>query len=90
MDRPLWQILLCMTLLGFAIERVVVASALGTERIGSDGIAFFGLQAALGVVAAVVCWVRREWTLGWAFGLFLAWAVSVALVSLLGGSPAQA
>jgi hypothetical protein len=54
------------------------------------GIAFFGLQAALGVVAAVVCWVRREWTLGWAFGLFLAWAASVALVSLLGGSPAQA
>lgn len=90
MDRPLWQILLCMSLLAFAIERVTVAWALGAERIGSDGLAFFGLQALLGVVAAVACWIRREWTLAWAFGVFLVWAASVALISLIGGFPAQA
>jgi len=63
-DRPLWQILLPLMLVGLAVQRAAVGTALFAGELGSVIVVAYVLQGLAAVAAAVGVWLGRRWTVG--------------------------
>ncbi len=63
MDRPLWQILLAMLLVGLAVERAAVGFVLYESALVPALFVAYGLQVAAAVATALGMWLGRPWTI---------------------------
>lgn len=65
MDRPLWQIVLTLLVLGFVVQRGAVASVLYLEG-ATDPVllAGYALQLGAGLASALGLWLGRLWACG--------------------------
>lgn len=60
MDRPLWQILLTIFLVGFALHRAALAATIGTLE--PVLLIAYALETGTALVAATGLWLGRRWT----------------------------
>ena len=81
MDRPLWQILIPLLLIGLAVQRAALGFALYATQMGPAFVAAYALQTATALAAAVAIWLGRSWTVG----VVLALGTMLAAASLLEG-----
>jgi len=79
MDRPLWQILFAMTLVAFAVARVATGFVLAETPLAPAVVVVHGVQAVAALGAALVIWLRREWTLAAFLGLGVILAASMLI-----------
>lgn len=78
MDRPLWQILLSLLLLGLGLQRALLAWTAGMA--GLDAVAVVaGICAALAVATAVALWAGHSATIA----LLVALGIALAAAALL-------
>jgi hypothetical protein len=91
MDRPLWQMVLALLLVGFAVQRAAVGFVLLSGDVQPLMFVAYGLQVAAAVVTAVGMWLGRRWSIGALIVLGVALAATAILESLwLGVRPAVA
>ena len=76
MDRPLWQTLIPLFLIGVAAHRAALGFALDATQMGTAVVMLYGLQTAAALAAAIAIWLGRAWAVG----------VLVALGTILGGA----
>jgi hypothetical protein len=81
MDRPLWQILIPIFLLGVAAHRAALGFALYASHMGPAVVAAYGLQIAAALVTALAIWQGRPW----AAGVLLVLGMLLAATALLEG-----
>jgi hypothetical protein len=81
MDRPLWQILLSIFALSFALHRVAVAAALGTSGGPHLLVVAQAAEAAVGLAADAGIGLGRPWVLG----AIAVLGVTAVATALLGG-----
>ena len=80
-DRPLWQILIPIFLLGVAAHRAALGFALYESEMGPAVTAAYGVQAAAAVATAVAIWLGRAW----AVGVLVVLGILLAAAALLEG-----
>jgi hypothetical protein len=76
MDRPLWQMLIPIFLIGVAAHRAALGFALYAAHMGPAVAALYGLQTAAALATALAIWLGRAWAVG----------VLIALGMILGGA----
>ncbi|TMA32259.1 MAG: hypothetical protein E6J87_13445 [Deltaproteobacteria bacterium] len=81
MDRPLWQMLLPLFLIGLTIHRATIGFVLYETEMSPALVAAYVLQTASALAAAVAIWLGRPWTVG----ILLALGALLAAASLLEG-----
>jgi len=81
MDRPLWQMLIPLFLIGLAIYRATIGFVLYETEMSPALVAAYVLQTASALAAAVAIWLGRPWTVG----ILLALGALLAAASLLEG-----
>lgn len=81
MARPLWQILLPIFALAFALYRGALAAAIGPRAPHGSSLFFFAFafQAAAALVVALGIWLGRRW----AAGAVVILGVAVAATAIL-------
>lgn len=88
MERPLWQILLTLLLLGFLVRRGAVGVMLYLDGAAPAGlVGAYVAQVAIGLVAAAGLWLGRRWVLAALLVLGVAIGGTALLESLLGLRP---
>lgn len=91
MDRPLWQTILTLLVLGFLVERGTIASVLYLEGAAEPLLlAGYALQLAAGLATALGLWLGRLWACGAVLLLGAAVAATAFLEVGLGIRPALA
>jgi|SRR5688572_20362622 len=77
MDRPLWQTLIPLFLIGVAAHRAALGFALHATHIEYAVVVLYGLQTSAAIAAAIAIWLGRMWAVGMliALGVILAGAV---------------
>ena len=80
-DRPLWQILIPIFLVGVAAHRAALGFALFASEMGSVVVASYALQIAAALVTAFGIWRGSPW----AFAALLALGILLAAGALLEG-----
>ena len=81
MDRPLWQILIPIFLLGVAAHRAALGFALHASHMGPSVVAAYGLQTAAALATALAIWQGRSW----AVAVLLVLGMLLATSALLEG-----
>jgi len=61
MDRPLWQILIPMFLIGVAAHRAALGFALYASHMGPAVVAVYGIQTVAALATALSVWLGRPW-----------------------------
>ena len=61
MDRPLWQILIPIFLLGVAAHRALLGFALFASQLGATVALLYALQIAAAIATALAIWQGRTW-----------------------------
>jgi hypothetical protein len=64
MERPLWQILIPIFLIGVAVHRAALGFALGASHLGAAVVAIYALQVGAAFAAALAIWLGRPWAAG--------------------------
>ncbi|MGH7337903.1 MAG: hypothetical protein ACREI7_10010 [Myxococcota bacterium] len=64
MDRPLWQILIPIFLLGVAAHRAALGFALYASNMGPAVATAYALQTAAALATALAIWQGRPWAVG--------------------------
>ena len=64
MDRPLWQILIPIFLIGVAAHRAALGFALYASQMGPAVAAMYALQTMAALVTAFAIWDGRSWAVG--------------------------
>jgi hypothetical protein len=81
MDRPLWQILIPIFLLGVAAHRAALGFALYASHMGPAIAMAYGLQTAAALATALAIWLGRAW----AVGVLVVLGISLAAAAILEG-----
>ncbi len=81
MDRPLWQILIPILLIGLAVHRAALGFMLYASEMNPALVAAYALQTGMAFAAALAIWLGRSWTVG----VVLALGTMLAAASLLEG-----
>jgi hypothetical protein len=87
-DRPLWQLLLVITLAGVAVQRLAIALVLGGEDAAGAAQAGLWMETAALLGAALGTWIGGRAALAGAAALGLGLAGSALAVGLAGGAAA--
>ena len=88
MHRPLWQILLAIFLVGFAVRRAAVGFVLSEGDLEPSLFVAYGLQAAVAIAAAIGLWLGRPWTIAAVLVLGVTVVAAALLEVWLGVRPA--
>ena len=64
MDRPLWQILIPILLLGVGAHRAALGFALSASHMGPAVVVSYGLQTAAALATALAIWRGAPWAVG--------------------------
>ena len=76
MDRPLWQILIPIFLIGVAAHRAALGFALYANHMGPAVAAVYGIETIAALATALAIWLGRTWAVG----------VLIVLGMILGGA----
>jgi hypothetical protein len=64
MDRPLWQILIPIFLIGIAAHRAALGFALYASHLGATVAMLYGIQTTAALATALAIWLGRAWAVG--------------------------
>jgi hypothetical protein len=79
MDRPLWQTLIPLLLIGLAAHRAAAGFVLFASDVPTAFVAAYALEVAAALVAAVALWLGRPWSVAFLVVLGAMLAISSLL-----------